>query len=236
MTMTTDPKPTLTRHASARRAGFTLLELIVTITIMAIIAGSAVPLASMAINSKKKRATIEELDSLQVAAAEYFRDTGSLPTAIADMETNPGVANWYGPYLERHSIDQLSGLSQYAVDAWSQPYSLSTSGSVLTISSAALGGVHGDANDLSCALDVTPIRREKTLEILGIVNGAITRYNAKWLGTDPLPASYSSLLSKLVFSGYLPATAPYGVDGWGDAFVADPAGLTPVVKVGSTNM
>lgn len=220
----------------SRRGGFTLLELVVVLTIMAILAGAAVPVASMAINSKRKSATADELDGLQRAAAEYFRDTGALPSAVSDLETNPGVSGWVGPYLQRFSIDANTGLSQYAVDAWWQPYQLSSSTSVLTITSAATGGVYGDANDISVTLDVTPIRREKTLETVAIVNRAIAAYNTSYLDSDPLPATYSTLLSKLVTRGYLPASSPYATDGWGDALEADPAGLTPVVRVKSVNM
>lgn len=220
-----------------RSAGFTLLELIIAISIMAIIAGAAVPVATMAINSKKARATADELEGLQLAASEYFRDTDELPSAIADLETAPsGVTGWNGPYLQRYSIDPLSGLSQYSVDGFSQPYRVSASGSVLTISSAALGGTHGDSNDIAVTVDVTPIRRESTLKQVTLINNLIVKYNETYIVTDPLPAVYSSLLQKLVSHNYLPAATGFELDGWGDAFTADPAALTPVVRITSTNL
>lgn len=223
------------RNACGRTSGFTLLEMIIVISIMAIVAGAAIPLASAAINSKARRATQSELDGLQAAATEYFRDTGALPSATADMEQNPSIAGWTGPYLAAFSIDRNSGLSQYAVDAWSQPYRFTANGSQLTITSPGQGGSFGDGNDLEVVLDVTPIRREKTLETLRIVNQAIQHYNTSWLASDPLPSSYTSLLSKLVTKGYLPATGPFATDGWGDSLVADPPTLTPVVRVKSAN-
>jgi prepilin-type N-terminal cleavage/methylation domain-containing protein len=223
------------RQTNRGTSGFTLLEMIIVISIMAIVAGAAIPLASAAINSKARRATLSELEGLQAAVAEYFRDTGTLPTATADMEQNPSVAGWTGPYLIAFSIDRNSGLSQYAVDAWSQPYRFSANGSQLTITSPGKGGSFGDGNDLDVTIDVTPIRREITLEKQRIVNQAIQHYNAAWLADDPLPASYASLLSKLVAKGYLPATEPFSKDGWGAAFVADPQALSPVVKIKSTN-
>lgn len=218
-----------------KTGGFTLLEMIIVISIMAIIAGAAVPLASAAINSKARSATSGELEGLAQAATEYFRDTGQLPTSTAAMEQNPSVAGWTGPYLLAFSIDKNSGLSQYAVDAWSQPYKFKVVGSLLTLTSPGQGGAFGDGNDLEVVLDVTPIRREKTLATLKTVNQAIQLYNAVWQATDPLPASYSSLLTKLVNKGYLPSEPPFSVDGWGDAFVPDPPSLTPVVQVTSSN-
>ncbi len=228
---------TLDNAPRRTRAGFTLLELVIAISIMAIIAGAAIPVASMAINSKKARATADELEGLQLAASEYFRDTGELPTAIASLETDPtGVSGWAGPYLQRFSIDPLSGLSQYAVDAWSNAYRVSASGSLLTISSGALGGVHGDSNDISVTLDVTPIRREQTLKTIALINGVIVKYNETYIATEPLTSNYSNLLQQLVNRNYLPSTAPFELDAWGDAFTADPATLTPVVRITSTNL
>lgn len=221
---------------SRARAGFTLLEMIIVISIMAIVAGAAVPLASMAINSKARRATVDELEGLQLAVGEYFRDTGQLPSAISDMEQDPGVGGWTGPYLQAFSLDRNSGLSQYSVDAWSQSYTLSASGSVLTITSPGQGGALGDGNDISMTVDVTPIRREQTLAKLKIVNQAIQKYNDTWLDSDPLPATYSTVLTKLVSKGYLPSTTPFDSDGWGDPLVPDPAGLSPVVQVTSSHL
>jgi len=228
---------TLANNDVDRKSGFTLLELVIAISIMAIIAGAAVPLATMAINSKKARATASELDGLQLAASEYFRDTAVLPTTIANMETAPGgVSGWAGPYLQRFSIDPISGLSQYSVDAWSNPFVLSSAGSVLTISSAALGAVHGDANDIAVTLDVTPIQREQTLDLIAILNRSILKYNETYVLSDPLPATHSSLLLKLVNRNYLPTTVGFEVDAWGDAFVADPPALVPVVRITSSNL
>ncbi|MFT7669175.1 MAG: general secretion pathway protein G [Planctomycetota bacterium] len=224
-----------TRSTKNCRAGFTLLEMIIVVSIMAIVAGAAIPLASAALKSKARRATVTELQGLQEAAEEYFRDTDALPTSVASMEQNPVITGWTGPYLAAFSLDRNSGLSQYAVDAWSQPYKFKVNGSLLTITSAGVGGAFGDGNDHEIILDVTRIRREKSLETLKIVNQAIQLYNAAWLSTDPLPASYPNLLSKLVARGYLPSTAPFSVDGWGSALVVDPPLLTPAVMVTSSN-
>lgn len=228
--------PRTLRRAARDRAGFSLLELIVAVTIMAILVGASIPVASMAVNSKATRATREELDGLQLAVVEYFRDTKQLPSAISDMEIDPGVTGWAGPYLQAFSIDSTSGLSQYAVDAWSAPYQLAATTSSLTITSSGLGKVMGDANDLSVTVDVTPVRREETLNQLRKINLAIDSYNATYLVSDPLPSNYSSLLSKLVAKGYLPSTRPFETDAWGSPFQADPAGAMPVVQVRSTNI
>ncbi len=225
-----------TSTCRAPRGGFTLLEMIVVLSIMAIVAGSAIPLASAAINSAARKATLKELDGLRGAALEFFRDTGNLPTSAGDMERDPSLGGWSGPYLTAFSIDRNSGLSQYAVDAWSRAYRFSGGGSQLAITSAGVSGAFDDGDDLSILVDVTPIRRQETLETLRIVNQAIQAYNSAWLSSDPLPATYPGALSKLVSKGYLPATTPFAEDGWGDALQPDPPSLTPVVRVRSSNV
>lgn len=226
----------LRRPQRRPKGAFTILEMIVVISIMAIVAGTAIPLASTAIHSKARRATLEELETLQPNVVDYFRDTGQLPTALTDLESDPGVTGWTGPYLHAFGNDRISGLSRSAVDAWSHAYRLESTTSTLTITSAGRSGAMDDGDDISVTIDVTSVRREDSLRTIEIVDRAIQLYNASWLTTDPLPADYSALLDKLVARGYLPAAAPFELDGWGDAFVPDPAGLTPVVQVTSTHL
>jgi len=132
--------------------------------------------------------------------------------------------------------DQLTGLSGYQVDAWSRPYSMSALGDVLTIQSMGEDARLGTNADITIDLDVTYIRREKTLSRLKVINQAVLQYNAQWMATDPLPANYAVAYSKLVSRGYLPNSTDYQVDGWGVAYVEKPAGSTPVVEITSTSI
>jgi hypothetical protein len=123
------------------------------------------------------------------------------------------------------------------VDAWAHGYQFKATGSsVLELRSAGEDGTFGDATDIVFSADVTPIRREKTLAQLSTINQAITRYNGQYLPDDPLPTKYGTLLARLVATGFLPASTPYAQDGWGSAFVPDPAGKSPVVAVTSANL
>ena len=75
-----------TRHAAAaRRAGFSMLEMIVVIAIMAVIAGAAVPVTSKVLTYQARKATRGELQLLSDASAEFFRDTRTLPADLADL-------------------------------------------------------------------------------------------------------------------------------------------------------
>ncbi|HVS19976.1 MAG TPA: prepilin-type N-terminal cleavage/methylation domain-containing protein, partial [Planctomycetota bacterium] len=183
--------------------GFTLLELIVAVAILAILAGAAIPVTAKVLTHKARQATRDELSQLGQAASECFRDTGVLPAGIADLIVDPGLAGWSGPYLPGVVTDQLSGASGYQVDAWSRPYDYATSGDTITLTSAAEDADFGSADDLVLEIDVTWIRREKTLEQLRVLNQAIVLYNGQYQSSDPLPANWTLALNKLATRGFL---------------------------------
>ena len=225
------------KQSRAPRLGFTLIELVIVLSILAILAGAAVPMASKFFNSKARQATRTELADLAQAAVEYFRDTSALPGAVRDLLADPGVDGWSGPYLTTSSEDPWSGETDVTVDAWARSYrSSALSASVLELRSAGEDGSFGDATDLTVEIDVTPVRREETLDRLETINQAITQYNDQYLPRQPLPLSYDALLAKLVSSGCLPAVQRFALDGWGDTFVPDPSGKSPVVEVTSIHL
>lgn len=219
------------------RAAFTLLELVIVVAVMAILAGAAVPVASKFFNSRARADTRQELDELAWAAREFFRDTGSLPSGAGALQVDPGLTGWAGPYLSVDSTEAWSGSSDSGVDAWSRGYAFhSLDASRLELRSAGEDGSFGDDSDILFLLDVTAVRREKTLEQLATLNDAIRGYNARYLPDAPLSSTLSSLLSRLVATKFLPDSTPFQADGWGDPFVADPAGKSPVVALASSNL
>lgn len=233
-------------HTHGRRAtsaGFTLLEMIIAVTIMAVLAAAAIPVTSTVVAYHMRKATRAELSVLSEACGEYFRDTGRLPATIADLiDPLPGnapparAAGWAGPYLPGETVDPISQLSGYEVDAWSRAYVLRANGDLLALQSAGDDAVPGNEDDLTIELNVTWIRREETLERLRVVNQAIVLYNGQYQLTNPLPADYTAINQKLVSKGFLPSSTDYLTDAWGDAFVEDPRGSVPVVRVQSTHV
>lgn len=219
----------------ARSSGFSLIEMIVVIAIMSILVGAAIPVTEKVIAYKSRKATREELEFLSLASAEFFRDTNRLPSSIEELIVDPGDRAWSGPYISGVLTDQITGLTSYQVDAWSRAYEIDVSGDVLTITSGgedlAIGGT-----DIDVQLDVTWIRREKTLEQLKLINQAITLYNGQFQTTSPLPARWTTALDMLVNRGFLPATSGFVKDAWGDEFVADPEGKSPLVRVVSESV
>lgn len=222
-------------HPNRSRSGFTLLEVIVVLALMAILTGVLAPSATALINSKARRLTQGELEELGRAALEHFRDVQSLPANPGQLwaSTAPG---WAGPYLTGTLDDPISGGNGYAVDAWSRPYSFQVVVDRLTLRSNGKDGIAGNADDLALTVDATPLRREETLRRLAIVNQAILHYNAVHLVTNPLPPNWPTIHARLVSTGYLPPGAGLSVDGWGAPFVPNPAGSMPVVEVTSGSL
>lgn len=218
-----------------RRSGFTLLEVVVVLSLMAILTGVLAPSVTALVNSKARRVTQGELEELGRAALEHFRDVRSLPA-------NPGLLlastapNWAGPYLTGTLDDSISGGNGYLVDAWSRPYAFQVVVDRLTLRSNGKDGIAGNADDLVLTVDATPLRREETLRRLAIVNQAILQYNAVYLATNPLPPNWTTVHARLVSTGYLPSGSGLDVDGWGAPFVPNPAGAMPVVQITSSSL
>mgnify|MGYP005628133427 CR=1 FL=1 len=97
-----------------KERGFTLIELIVVIAIIAILAAIIAPNAFRAIEKAKITRTAADLKAIKTAVLSYYADTGMWPnchyiTSTAScLLSNPGVAGWNGPYLERVGMSALA--------------------------------------------------------------------------------------------------------------------------------
>lgn len=83
------------------KKGFTLIELIVVIAIIAVLGAVIAPNAFKSIEKAKIAATVEDLNSIKTAAGAYFTDTSVWPANTAAFLAAGGVAGWDGPYLDR---------------------------------------------------------------------------------------------------------------------------------------
>ena len=96
--------------------GFTLVELLVVVTLLGILVAMVVPrLAGRTEQARKARAQADVQGNLPLALDMFELDTGNYPTSeqgIASLRVlPPGVENWRGPYLKREPVDP-----------WGRPY------------------------------------------------------------------------------------------------------------------
>lgn len=218
-----------------KRGGFTLVELVVVMGIVALLVGIITPSVGTMVRSKARIETTGEMQLLAAAALEYYADVGAHATDPNQLLAST-TAGWAGPYLSGTTDDPWSGQSGYRIDGFGTAYRFTRSGVQLTITSAGPDRTLGNADDLPLVVDATPVLRRRTLERLATVNTAITQYNSVHLATNPLSATWSTAYSRLVSTGFLPLGGPERNDAWGAPFVADPVGAAPLVRVTSTNL
>lgn len=90
-------------YRARARSGFTLIEVIVAITIVAIMTAGAFALFRWTENAKRTR-TETTVKGIQLAINTFQSDTGSYPITLNDLKQRPADATlakrWRGPYLE----------------------------------------------------------------------------------------------------------------------------------------
>jgi general secretion pathway protein G len=104
------------RHDSGE-AGFTLVEMLVVITIIGLIMGLIGPRVLNYLSESKVKAAKIQLQSFSSALDLFYLDAGRFPTSAeglaALVQRTPGVAAWNGPYLRGGNVPN---------DPWSHPY------------------------------------------------------------------------------------------------------------------
>jgi len=99
-----------------RRAGFTLLEMLVVVVIIGLLASYVGPRYFSQIGRSEVQAARAQMRALAQGVEQFRLDTGRFPTSaegLAALQTvPPGVVGWRGPYL-RQAVPP---------DPWGQPY------------------------------------------------------------------------------------------------------------------
>ena len=122
-------------HKDRRRAGFTLLELLVVMVIIGLLVGYVGPKYFAQIGKSERKAAAAQIDALAKALDQYRLDTGHYPSVeqglSALMSKPANEPKWDGPYLAK----------AVPPDPWGHPYQYK------------FPGEHGDYDLFSYAKD-----------------------------------------------------------------------------------
>jgi general secretion pathway protein G len=102
---------------AARQAGFTLLELLVVLGILALLATFAAPQVLRYLGKARTETAKLQINAITSAVELYSLDNGGYPPQqvglSALLRPPPGATRWNGPYLKK-----AEGL----IDPWGRPY------------------------------------------------------------------------------------------------------------------
>ena len=137
------------RRAARSQRGFTLVELLVVITIIALIVGIVGPRVLNYLTESKVKAAKIQMQSFASALDLFNLDAGRYPSSAeglaALVRPAPGVAAWNGPYLKGGTVPN---------DPWNNPYHYRAPGEhgaydIISLGSDGQEGGSGTAADIS---------------------------------------------------------------------------------------
>ncbi len=109
---------------AGRRRGFTLVELLVVIVVLAVLAAIVLPKFMDSSTRSRESALKSDLRLLRNAVAIFHTDTGTYPSTLAGLAATSAVAqgldkagvaasivatDWHGPYVQSVPNDPVSG-------------------------------------------------------------------------------------------------------------------------------
>jgi general secretion pathway protein G len=137
------------RQRQIAQQGFTLVEMLVVITIIGLIMGLIGPRVLNYLSESKVKAAKIQLQSFASALDLFYLDAGRFPSTAegltALVQRTPGVSAWNGPYLKGGNVPN---------DPWNNPYLYRAPGErgpydIMSYGSDGQEGGSGVAADLS---------------------------------------------------------------------------------------
>jgi len=92
-----------------RQRGFTMIEMIGVLAVIAILASIVAPKIFDAIRDSKVNTFASNIQAVQTAVANYYKDVGSFPSSGAKLISDTATG-WKGPYLDKQVSDMFSSL------------------------------------------------------------------------------------------------------------------------------
>ncbi len=71
------------------RGGFTLMEVLIVVVVLAVLAGLAVPMYTASVEKSRKAEALAALGALRQSELRFFAQTGAYTNAIANLDFDP---------------------------------------------------------------------------------------------------------------------------------------------------
>jgi general secretion pathway protein G len=123
------PLPITLLPSARKRAGFTLLELMIVITIIIILAAVVLPLYQRTILSTREAVLRDDLFKLRTLLDQYAADKQKLPQSLEDLVT--------GGYMRELPKDPITGQTDWTVITGEDPNSSNGESGVTDVHSAS---------------------------------------------------------------------------------------------------
>jgi len=107
--------------------GFTLVELLLVLILVALLASLAMPVATKSVDQAKESALKEDLHILRKAIDDYYANTGHYPQNLSQLVEKR--------YIRHLPVDPLTGRA----DRWVEIYADDTGGGIRDVHSSAEG-------------------------------------------------------------------------------------------------
>ena len=108
---------------TVKKEGFSLIELVIAITILGILAVIIGPRLMRWIGRASETKAQQELLVLKGSIVEYYAEVRQYPKTLIDLIRKPSASDialkWHGPYVEPEQAN-ISGNN--IMDPWDQPY------------------------------------------------------------------------------------------------------------------
>jgi general secretion pathway protein G len=103
----------MNKHSDRGSAGFTLIEIMVVVIIIAALAGMVVPRLWSISDDAKRSIAAGDIASVSTQVRVFRLHCDRFPTSLDELTTAPsGLTTWKGPYLEKKNV----------LDPWKRPY------------------------------------------------------------------------------------------------------------------
>jgi general secretion pathway protein G len=141
--------PDFSSPAARRKAGFTLVEILIVLAIISLIVGLVGPRVLGYLSSSRVKSARVQIESFKSALELYYIDEGTYPTTAQSLQalvvSPPNAAGWAGPYLRDGAVPN---------DPWSNPYKYTAPGQhgaydILSLGADGREGGSGDAADIT---------------------------------------------------------------------------------------